>query len=158
MAKNIIDEDDINYIEELSTYGRCATKNPYRFIPDIDCNTDEELLNWRHAIQAYKKGVYEAPEHYLYKVLVTDRITKADIVNMLDEADGALSAFNADGKTVIHGHYVTWGLGISALSDKVNVWDEYPVYKWLLEYAEDKILFDNEFLFEINKYKGGAEL
>ena len=153
-----MNENEISYIEDLSTYGRCTAKNPYWFIPDTELNTDEELLNWRHAIQAYKKGAYEAPEHYFYRVLVTDKITKADIINMLDETDGSLLTHSGDGKTIVQGYYVTWGLGISGVSDKINVWDEYPAYKWLLELAEDKILFDNEFLFEINKYKGGAEL
>ena len=52
------------------------------------------------------------------------------------------------GQTVIHGHNTTWGMGISAFSDKINIWEQYPGDKWILDLAESNIS-DDEFLARI---------
>jgi hypothetical protein len=95
-----------------TTYGHCLAQNPYWFIPDLDCNSDSELLSWRHALFAVKQGTFTSPEHYFWK-----------------EINGC----------IVHGHNTPWGMGISAFSDKVNVWEEYPHDKWILELAEGQV-------------------
>jgi hypothetical protein len=151
-------EEEPDGLEYESVYGHCVVKNPYLFIPDIELNTDEELLNWRHAIQAFSQNEYEAgddhPEHFFCKTVDTSNINKTDILNLLDDTSSALSVHYTGGNTAcIHGHYKTWGLGINVLSHTIKLWDKFPIYKWLLECAENKILFDIEFLGEVSKRK-----
>ena len=92
-------------LEYETTYGYCLAENPYWFKPDIECNTAEELLSWRHAIHAVDEGTFECPEHYFYK-----------------EVDGCL----------IHGHNSPWGMGISGFSEKGEVWTSGT---WVLDLA-----------------------
>ena len=111
--------------EEFETsYGHCFVNNPFQFIPDLECNTDKELLNWRHALLAVKQGTFECPEHYFWK-----------------EANGI----------IIHGHTCTWGLGINSVSDKVKIWEEYPSDDWVLQLALSTAT-DEEYLKKIKDY------
>jgi len=141
------EEFDLDY---ETTYEHCLADNPYWFIPDLECNTEAELLSWRHALFAVKQGTFECPEHFFWKV-VDNQPDKQEISGILDECD-ALSMMGADdGKIVIHGHNTPWGMGISAFSDKVNVWNEYPDDKWLLELAESDVT-DAAFIATIKEH------
>ena len=117
-----IEEIDLDY---ETTYGHCLAENPYWFIPDIDCNTEKELLSWRHALFAVKQGTFESPEHYFWG--------------------------NIDGD-IVHYHNSPWGMGISAFSDKVNVWEEYPSDRWLLDLAESEATTDEQFIKTIRDF------
>ena len=116
-----------NELEYETTYGHCIAKNPYWFLPDIECNTDAELINWRHAIWQVDDGTYEAPEHYYWKQV---------------------------GGITVHGHRTTWGMGVSAFSEKGMIWD--PENIWILKAAKKKSLSDKEFLEllrEVREYR-----
>lgn len=121
------EEFDLDY---ETTYGFCLAKNPYWFIPDLECNTEKELLSWRHALFAVKQGTFNSPEHYFWK-----------------ECDGI----------VVHGHNSPWGMGISAFSDKINVWEEYPFDNWLLELAESQAT-DEQFIDRIKDFVAQRKL
>lgn len=112
------------YLECEITYGHCSAENPYWFIPDLECNTDDELLSWRHAITALDQGAFESPEHFYWK-----------------ENNGV----------IIHGHNTPWGMGISTFSDKYDLWGRFPEYRWLLDMAKSGVS-DKQYLQRI-KYE-----
>lgn len=116
-------EEDCD-LDYETTYGFCLAKSPFWFIPDLECNTEKELLSWRHALSAAKQGTFNSPEHYFWK-----------------EINGL----------VVHGHNSPWGMGISAFSDKINVWEEYPSDKWILELAESQAT-DEHFIARIKDF------
>ena len=111
--------------EEMTTYGHCTVENPYSFIPDLECNTDTELISWRRALIAADDGAYERPEHFFWKT-VDEYPNPQDIGKLLDECGGIFTIYEThDGKITIHGHSAPWGMGING-SSRINVWDEYP--------------------------------
>jgi len=139
-----------------TTYGHCMAKNPYWFIPDLECNTEKELLSWRHALFAVKQGTFESPEHYFWKTIDTP-LTKGKAADMMKDGDSLHSMPSEDGKKfTVHGHNTTWGMGISAFSDKINVWEKFPSDKWLIKLAESDVS-DNEFLAGIKAHNDELE-
>ena len=43
-------------------------------------------------------------------------------------------------------------MGISAFSDKVNVWEEHRGLKWLLKLAEDQTVSDEQFIETVKNH------
>jgi hypothetical protein len=145
LTKDNYYESELDY---ETTYGHCLAQNPYWFIPDVECNTGEELLSWRHAVQAEMQGKFVCPEHYFTKTLDT-MPTKLEALCILAACNGVVSMTRLeDGQVVLHGHTPPWGMGISALSDKVDVWDAHPDDRWLIDLAESSVS-DEEFLAKI---------
>ena len=136
-------------LSDETMYGHCLAENPYWFIPDAQCNTDEELLSWRHALFAVKQGTFECPEHFFWKT-IDDALTREEANKLLNECGTLLLTKDEQGQRIVHGHNTPWGMGINAFSDRVNVWEEFPFFKPLLELAESDIS-DNEFLARVKK-------
>lgn len=79
--------------------------------------------------------------------------TEQEMSSMLDDCGGILSVVGTGGgEVVIHGHNTPWGMGISAFSDKINVWDQFPQGRWLLILGESEVT-DDQFLLAIKKHK-----
>ncbi|MCL1857685.1 MAG: hypothetical protein FWF92_00425 [Oscillospiraceae bacterium] len=132
----LLEKENDNYYE----YGHCLTKNPYLFIPDLEYNAEYELLNWRHALLLFEKqSIFKCTEHSILKDGDTfpNKQEISDSINVLD-----------DKKNDIQEHDIPWGMGISAFSDKMNLWAEFPENKWILELAKSDIS-DDEFLIEV---------
>jgi hypothetical protein len=136
-------DDDIDFdpTDLDPTYGHSLVKDPYMFIPDTECNMPRELINWRHALHEVKKGTFVCLEHYFWKKtseIPTDTVS--------------VSVFgNENGQSFVHGHYITWGLGINVFYDGVNALDVFPHDKWIFELAESDIS-DDEFIDAIQEH------
>ena len=150
--------EDFN-LEEETTYGHCLAENPYWFIPDLE-NSDKQLLSWRHDLSAVKQGTFECPEHYFWKTIDSpkDRALIKKFIEesiardqIMSDSDEQINQINQINQITIHGHNSPWGMGISAFSDKVNLWEEFPGYKWLIALAESDAS-DDEFLAQIKAH------